>query len=91
MSAVIERRSPHSDVPSPARSEQPLRPSAWLSDLRAAHATWFYAALGCVGLVALCLVGIAMDSGFNSKATFNRVFKKLTSMSPSEFVNTINK
>ena len=39
----------------------------------------------------LSLVGIAMDSGFNSKATFNRVFKKLTSMSPSEFVNSIEK
>jgi len=33
----------------------------------------------------LSLVGIAMESGFNSKSTFNRVFKKLTGNSPSEY------
>lgn len=33
----------------------------------------------------LSLVGIAMDCGFNSKATFNRVFKKVTGLSPSQF------
>jgi AraC-like DNA-binding protein len=32
------------------------------------------------------LLGIALDSGFNSKATFNRSFKKLTSMSPKEWM-----
>ncbi|GAB5551526.1 MAG: hypothetical protein Sapg2KO_11170 [Saprospiraceae bacterium] len=31
------------------------------------------------------LLGIAMDCGFNSKATFNRTFKKFTQLSPSEF------
>ena len=30
-------------------------------------------------------LGIAMDSGFNSKAVFNRAFKKFTKMTPSEY------
>lgn len=33
------------------------------------------------------LLGIAFDSGFNSKATFNRAFKKFTGTSPKEFQN----
>jgi AraC-like DNA-binding protein len=33
------------------------------------------------------LLGLALDSGFNSKATFNRSFKKLTSMSPKEWMS----
>ena len=33
----------------------------------------------------LSLLGIALECGFNSKATFNRVFKKITNQSPSEF------
>ncbi len=37
----------------------------------------------------LSILGIAYECGFNSKATFNRVFKKLTSSSPSEFLKTI--
>lgn len=32
------------------------------------------------------LLGIAMDCGFNSKATFNRAFKKNTSMTPKEYI-----
>lgn len=35
----------------------------------------------------LTLLGIALDCGFNSKATFNRVFKKMTGKSPSEFMD----
>lgn len=31
------------------------------------------------------ILGIAFNCGFNSKATFNRVFKKLTGASPSEY------
>jgi len=34
----------------------------------------------------LSLLGIAYDCGFNSKATFNRVFKKITHISPSQFL-----
>ena len=33
----------------------------------------------------LTLLGIANDCGFNSKATFNRTFKKFTQQTPSEF------
>ncbi|SHH52387.1 helix-turn-helix domain-containing protein [Winogradskyella jejuensis] len=36
----------------------------------------------------LSLLGIAQECGFNSKATFNRVFKKLTSFSPTEYLKT---
>lgn len=31
------------------------------------------------------LLGIAMDAGFNSKSAFNRVFKKITHQTPSQF------
>jgi len=34
----------------------------------------------------LSLLGIAYESGFNSKSTFNRVFKKLEGKSPTEFL-----
>jgi AraC-like DNA-binding protein len=33
----------------------------------------------------ITLIGIAFDCGFNSKATFNRVFKNTTGMTPGEF------
>lgn len=36
------------------------------------------------------LLGIAFDCGFNSKATFNRAFKKSTSLSPKEFIKNLN-
>ena len=38
----------------------------------------------------LSLLGIAFDCGFNSKATFNRVFKKITSYSPSDYLKTLS-
>jgi AraC-like DNA-binding protein len=31
------------------------------------------------------ILSIAMDAGFNSKATFNRAFKKFAGMSPTEY------
>jgi AraC-like DNA-binding protein len=33
----------------------------------------------------LTLLAVAFDCGFNSKATFNRAFKKFTGTSPKEF------
>lgn len=36
----------------------------------------------------LSLLGIAFECGFNSKATFNRVFKKMTDLSPSDYLKT---
>ncbi len=32
------------------------------------------------------LLGIALDSGFNSKTSFNRIFKEFTGSSPSDFI-----
>lgn len=37
------------------------------------------------------LLGIALDCGFNSKATFNRAFKKSTSLSPKDYLEKILK
>lgn len=36
------------------------------------------------------LLGIALESGFNSKTTFNRIFKEHTGQSPSAFVTTLS-
>jgi len=38
----------------------------------------------------LTLYGVAMESGFNSKATFQRVFKEITGMRPTDFVKTLD-
>jgi len=35
------------------------------------------------------LLGIALDSGFNSKSAFNRIFKKNTGLTPSEYKKTL--
>ena len=34
------------------------------------------------------IIGIAFESGFNSKTSFNTTFKKLTGQTPSEFKRT---
>jgi len=34
----------------------------------------------------ISILGLAMDAGFNSKATFNRIFKNSTGLTPSEFM-----
>jgi putative ABC transport system permease protein len=39
----------------------------------------------------LTLLGIAYESGFNSKTTFNRVFKEITGKTPVEYKNSLNK
>ncbi len=39
-------------------------------------------------LTKYSIIGIAEDCGFNSKASFNRVFKKLAGMTPTQFVST---
>ena len=39
----------------------------------------------------LTLLGIAFDSGFNSKTTFNRTFKQMTGKSPAEYKNELKK
>ncbi|MEP5105706.1 MAG: helix-turn-helix domain-containing protein [Ekhidna sp.] len=33
----------------------------------------------------LSLLGIAFESGFNSKASFNRIFKEIKGKSPSQY------
>lgn len=38
----------------------------------------------------LSLMGIASNSGFNSKATFNRVFKNITGMTPGEYFRQVS-
>jgi AraC-like DNA-binding protein len=42
--------------------------------------------LGDPGYTHLSILGIAFECGFNSKATFNRAFRKVTGQSPSSFL-----
>ena len=35
------------------------------------------------------LLGLALDSGFNSKATFNRAFKKFAGHSPADHLKRL--
>jgi putative ABC transport system permease protein len=37
----------------------------------------------------ITLLGIAYESGFNSKTTFNRVFKEMTGKTPAEYKNSL--
>ena len=39
----------------------------------------------------ITLLGIAYDSGFNSKSTFNRIFKQMTGKSPVEYKTDLKK
>ena len=39
----------------------------------------------------ITLLGIAYESGFNSKTTFNRTFRQLTGKSPAEYKNDLKK
>lgn len=41
------------------------------------------------GKQALTLLGVALESGFNSKATFNTAFKKFTGQTPSDFQKSL--
>ena len=38
----------------------------------------------------LSLVGLAFDCGFNSKATFNRVFKKSVQLTPTQYLQSLS-
>lgn len=38
----------------------------------------------------MSLVGIAFDCGFNSKATFNRVFKKVVQLTPTQYLESLS-
>ena len=39
----------------------------------------------------MTLLGIAFEAGFNSKTTFNRIFKQMTGKSPTEYKNSLKK
>ena len=37
----------------------------------------------------LSILGVAEESGFNSKASFNRIFKKATGLTPSAYLKSL--
>jgi putative ABC transport system permease protein len=39
----------------------------------------------------ITLLGIALESGFNSQSTFTRIFKQMTGKSPVEYKNDLKK
>ena len=39
----------------------------------------------------ITLIGIALDAGFNSKSTFNRVFREMTGKTPAEYKSRLEK
>jgi AraC-like DNA-binding protein len=39
----------------------------------------------------MTLLGVAYDSGFNSKSSFNSIFKKFTDTTRSEYINSLKK
>lgn len=39
--------------------------------------------------ISKTIIAVAYDAGFNSKATFNRAFKKQTGLTPKEFLNNL--
>lgn len=41
-------------------------------------------------LEAFSMLGLAHEAGFNSKATFNRAFKKVTNQSPTEYLKSLS-
>ncbi len=43
------------------------------------------------GYQHMTLLGIGFEAGFNSKTTFNRIFKEITGKSPSEYKNDLKK
>jgi AraC-like DNA-binding protein len=43
------------------------------------------------GVEKLTLLGLAYECGFNSKSTFNEVFKKTTGQTPSQYVKSLKK
>jgi len=37
------------------------------------------------------VLGIGLECGFNSKTSFNRIFKEITEKTPSEYKNSLQK
>ena len=57
----------------------------FINDLRVEHAQQLINQ-SLTQQIKLALYPLALDSGFNSKATFNRVFKQTTGITPSQYI-----